>query len=1138
MSKRKSIGQESLFLNLTRWAGTFAVVLLLLFRPDVALGDFWNDCVCPATGQDEIVSYDCGDVTYEGCCQGDFVTWCEGGKLHCRNCVAAGEVCSWDMIWQFYGCDDTSNPMEDPSGYNPIDCDFAHCDADTDTDTDTDGDADTDTDTNPVCPGTGGVYLETTPGVCWYAGSKDGTCAAKCSAVGSVYSNVTATYAGDSGSGGTKAHCWEVLDALGVGCDPTVSDLSCNNGIGCHYDSATAWYRCYSPTTTSTAHYSTSYRACACEIPSGDADSDTDTDTDTDTEVDCDSGGALVGGSCWYLAESNESCAETCSTHGGYDEATKTYAGSAGTVANCKAVLNALGGYNYWRGDVCGLGGIGCHKYTGNGWRDLAPTTADATPNDGSKRACACVGNGVVMPEPIHALFVSNRYSYEEYQIEDHLNEIGAYNVTVKGDWQITGYTDLSGYDLIVITGFAPYISTNGLYNISNSGIPVLIVEYWGFEYSYRLGLVYDSPSWSWNDTIKLPNAVNEYTRFLGTSVEVYQSPSYVESISGWALKDEVTPIAAVCDDVHGSGCQDYDSDCWYEDCQDGEYSDMDFAAISDSDRNIIATGLSDVSHYTESSWRMFDLMLNKLRPAVPEWESEERLLEGYIDSGLAGYIESLQGDEPAGEVKAVVWGLMLRWNLFDLYEYIQERLRQVSPDFVYIIPPIAVAKIHPQYTLPPYDQDWPDDQIPRWFLGQYKEHAEDIVATVPDHGDYIEGSDLGISTSIGGKTYFFMGDTAAKYSPRSDEQENEYLRNIYPPLDLYPHPTPMVPPGSHNGFSGKCGGSGDIRAECDDAVVVMDNSAEINPGNGVDIEPFVNSEFIGVQFFDLPRSLSVDGVHVNYGLEFLWDRSKYNYWGYNVVTGALSMFKPVYVSQGDPPVVVTLQAPYFQLWYTTHCRAEGTAEKPGTARSWVGCSMFNTIEFGNCYEPNSPADKYFSASRFINVAPIRIGSEELAAMGANAPPSPSGSGYLLYGSSSPYRCAPVYLAYVDSADFGVWDEDSNLPKGIKFFKKDGSTISWENAETQATPITGDVGDVICYHDKETFINHLSETECFKSAVSLKYGRAFVRTAVRIAVRIAIEITVRVAIRVATAIVVIIIVVVVVIIIIEELPGK
>jgi hypothetical protein len=68
------------------------------------------------------------------------------------------------------------------------------------------------------------------------------------------------------------------------------------------------------------------------------------------------------------------------------------------------------------------------------------------------------------------------------------------------------------------------------------------------------------------------------------------------------------------------------------------------------------------------------------------------------------------------------------------------------------------------------------------------------------------QGSDLGISTSIGGKTYFFMGDTAAKYSPRSDEQENEYLRNIYPPLDLYPHPTPMVPPGSHNGFSESAG--------------------------------------------------------------------------------------------------------------------------------------------------------------------------------------------------------------------------------------------------------------------------------------------------------------------------------------------
>jgi hypothetical protein len=236
MSKRKSNGRGPLFSNLLQSASGFAVALIFLFRPGVALGDFWDDCVCPATGHDEIVSYDCDDVTYEGCCQGDFVTWCESGKLHCRNCVAAGEICSWDMIWQFYGCDDTSNPMEDPSGYNPIDCEFAHC--------------------------------------------------------------------------------------------------------------------------------------------------DTDTDTDTDTDADCDFEGVLVGGSCWYLAEPNESCTETCSTHDGYDEATKTFAGSAGTAANCKAVLNALGGYNYWKGDICGLGGIGCHKYTGNGWRDLTPTTADTAPWD------------------------------------------------------------------------------------------------------------------------------------------------------------------------------------------------------------------------------------------------------------------------------------------------------------------------------------------------------------------------------------------------------------------------------------------------------------------------------------------------------------------------------------------------------------------------------------------------------------------------------------------------------------------------------------------------------------------------------------------------------------------------------------
>lgn len=55
-------------------------------------------------------------------------------------------------------------------------------------------------------------------------------------------------------------------------------------------------------------------------------------------------GGASVGGSCWYLGSSAQSCDNVCSSHGGCNlSGTKNYAGSGGTLANCTSVLNALG---------------------------------------------------------------------------------------------------------------------------------------------------------------------------------------------------------------------------------------------------------------------------------------------------------------------------------------------------------------------------------------------------------------------------------------------------------------------------------------------------------------------------------------------------------------------------------------------------------------------------------------------------------------------------------------------------------------------------------------------------------------------------------------------------------------------------
>lgn len=106
-------------------------------------------------------------------------------------------------------------------------------------------------------------------------------------------------------------------------------------------------------------------------------------------------GGTEAGGFCWYFGDANLSCSAVCSAHGGYDDATRTYAGSDGSPGNCKSVISAL---NVAQDDFFETtqGGLGCfaiQNTSGNyfGYWDEQPTTADATSvTPGRQRICAC----------------------------------------------------------------------------------------------------------------------------------------------------------------------------------------------------------------------------------------------------------------------------------------------------------------------------------------------------------------------------------------------------------------------------------------------------------------------------------------------------------------------------------------------------------------------------------------------------------------------------------------------------------------------------------------------------------------------------------------------------------------------------
>ena len=77
-----------------------------------------------------------------------------------------------------------------------------------------------------------------------------------------------------------------------------------------------------------------------------DADSSAEAEAEAEAEADTPPGpcaGRAVGGACWYLSAEERNCDDACSSHGGYNEATRTYAGSSGTNANCDEALDALG---------------------------------------------------------------------------------------------------------------------------------------------------------------------------------------------------------------------------------------------------------------------------------------------------------------------------------------------------------------------------------------------------------------------------------------------------------------------------------------------------------------------------------------------------------------------------------------------------------------------------------------------------------------------------------------------------------------------------------------------------------------------------------------------------------------------------
>jgi hypothetical protein len=110
---------------------------------------------------------------------------------------------------------------------------------------------------------------------------------------------------------------------------------------------------------------------------------------------DCPCAGVWVDGYCWYATDaySSTTCDQICADHGGCNiEGTRDYAGSGGTLANCVAVLAALGfdtNIGQSESGECD-DGYGCIYSAFGAVRCYNPATSCGASNTFWQRACAC----------------------------------------------------------------------------------------------------------------------------------------------------------------------------------------------------------------------------------------------------------------------------------------------------------------------------------------------------------------------------------------------------------------------------------------------------------------------------------------------------------------------------------------------------------------------------------------------------------------------------------------------------------------------------------------------------------------------------------------------------------------------------
>ncbi|MCP4680458.1 MAG: DUF4185 domain-containing protein [Deltaproteobacteria bacterium] len=648
---------------------------------------------------------------------------------------------------------------------------------------------------------------------------------------------------------------------------------------------------------------------------------------------------------------------------------------------------------------------------------------------------------GASAAEAIEVLFVSNGRYAQETAIEDHLVDTGVYNVTQLGDYQITGRTNLSPFDIIILTELAPRIPRSGIYNIKRSGKPVLIVEHSSYRYSYRLGLTtttrgsgFQTDHLNAIDMNKNAEIFDVYRK----EIRVFEQAGVVYGVPRQYVVKGVRQLFS------------------------GSPKLSDGAVLYDERRGYVSLGMIDAHMYSIQAWMLFDVLLNELHEVPAPWSNAGELWTVYEQSGLSKFFAAVRANPqafPPDMVAETLWRDRFTKRLEPLDGIIACELELPGYEFELINPFSKYSTTAKSSTADHEVRRWADLSVfddYTWGVGQDRDNVQDILdnnnidvcgldlgyeycaqdlwfmgynldetnySTInrfktPAFDEVIDGVDLGISVRLGnGWTVMYMGDTWGDNST----------------IDCAPVA----------GFT------------CDDAIGVSTNGNDSDPSDGIDFR--VVTENVG---FDTKyKPLIIPGVNQVGGdlapLPACVDGAPPDLVNpgcigpFNTPTGA------AYV-QWKMSTPGDIRVPTVALWYAAASNDWHipTAHTKGT--SWLAFST-DGVEFGGL--PGVPMSEpygLFSNDKFIQVSPVTVTSEDLYDLCAASPDSvlcdlphldnpmtASDDGMLLYGTGQRYRCGPLYMGFITFPHLDVW-----------YLRVEDGNPYWVPTEADATSIS------------------------------------------------------------------------------------